>query len=42
MFPDSVEQDKVAANFKKGVLSITMPKSAKARKEEKRIKIKAA
>ena len=40
--PDSVEQDKVAANFKKGVLSITMPKSAKARKEEKRIKIKAA
>ena len=40
--PDSVEQDKVSAKFKKGVLSIAMPKSTKARKEEKRIKIKAA
>jgi HSP20 family protein len=40
--PDSVEQDRVSAKFKKGVLSIAMPKSTKARKEEKRIKIRAA
>jgi HSP20 family protein len=40
--PDSVEQDEVSASFRKGVLTVAMPKSAKVRKEEKRIKIKAA
>lgn len=40
--PETVDREKVAAKFKKGVLTVTMPKSAKARKETKKIKIKAA
>ncbi|TPI11625.1 Hsp20/alpha crystallin family protein [Mesorhizobium sp. B4-1-3] len=34
-----VEQDKVAASFKNGVLTVTLPKSAKAQSKVKRIAI---
>lgn len=37
--PDTVEVDKASANFEKGVLKVTLPKSAEAVKSEKRIPI---
>ncbi len=40
--PDGVDADKIAASFKNGVLSITLPKSAEAKKSEKKITVKAA
>ena len=39
--PDGVDRDKIAANFSKGVLTITMPKSAKAVEQQKKIEVKA-
>jgi HSP20 family protein len=39
--PIEVETDKVEAKFKKGVLNITLPKSAKAVAETKKIAVKA-
>jgi HSP20 family protein len=36
---DDVEQDKVAASFKNGVLTVTLPKSPEARQKIKRIAI---
>ena len=38
--PNSVEQERVEANFKKGVLHISLPKSEKAVKEQHKIPIK--
>jgi len=40
--PDGVENDKIEASFKKGVLTVTLPKSAEAQKAEKKIAVKAA
>ena len=40
--PEGVDADKIEASFKKGVLKITLPKSAEAAKNEKKIAIKAA
>jgi len=40
--PDSVEADKIEATFKKGVLTVTLPKSAAAQKAAKKIDVKAA
>jgi HSP20 family protein len=40
--PEGVDSDKIEANFKKGVLSVTLPKSADAQKAEKKIAVKAA
>lgn len=40
--PGEVEEDKVKASFAKGVLTVTMPKSAKARSKVKKISVKAA
>jgi len=40
--PDDVDADKIEANFKKGVLSVTLPKSAEAEKAAKKITVKAA
>jgi HSP20 family protein len=37
--PESVKEDGIKANFDKGVLTITMPKKAEAKKSEKKIKI---
>lgn len=40
--PDGVDGDKIEASFKKGVLTVTLPKSAEAQKAEKKITVKAA
>jgi HSP20 family protein len=40
--PDGVDADKIDANFKKGVLTATLPKKAEALKAAKKIDIKAA
>ena len=40
--PDGVDADKIDASFKKGVLTLTLPKSAEAQKAEKKITVKAA
>jgi HSP20 family protein len=39
--PDGVDEDKIEANFKNGVLSVTLPKSAEAQKQAKKIDVKA-
>ena len=39
--PDGVDLDKVDASFKKGVLTVTLPKTAGAQKPEKKITVKA-
>jgi HSP20 family protein len=39
--PDGVDRDKIAADFSKGVLTVTMPKSAKAVEQHKKIEVKA-
>jgi HSP20 family protein len=38
--PDSVDADKIEANFKNGVLTVTLPKMPEAVKAEKKIAIK--
>jgi len=40
--PNDVDGDKIEASFKKGVLSVTLPKSAEAEKAARKIAIKAA
>ncbi len=40
--PEGVERDKIAADFSKGVLTVTMPKSAKVRETQRKIEVKAA
>ena len=40
--PDGIDVDKIAANFKNGILTVTLPKTAEAQKGEKKITIKAA
>ena len=40
--PEDVDRDKIAADFSKGVLTITMPKTAKAEGQTRKIEVKAA
>jgi HSP20 family protein len=40
--PEGVDRDKIAADFSKGVLTITMPKTAKAVEQQKKIEVKTA
>jgi HSP20 family protein len=40
--PDGVDRDKIAADFSKGVLTVTMPKTAKAVEQTKKIEVKSA
>jgi len=40
--PDGVDTDKIEANFKKGVLTVTLPKKPEVQKAAKKIDIKAA
>jgi HSP20 family protein len=40
--PDSVDADKIEAAFKKGVLTVTLPKKAEAQTPAKKIEVKAA
>ena len=39
--PETVDAEKIEAHFKKGVLTVTLPKKPEARKPEKKIEIKA-
>jgi HSP20 family protein len=39
--PEGVDAEKIEANFKKGVLTVTLPKTAESLKKEKKIAIKA-
>ena len=40
--PQGVDRDKIAADLSKGVLTVTLPKTAEAQKPTKKIEIKAA
>lgn len=40
--PEGVDTDKIEASFKKGVLTVTLPKKPEAQKPEKKIDVKAA
>ena len=40
--PSSVDRDKVSADFSKGVLTITLPKTAEAQKPQKKIEVRSA
>ena len=40
--PETVNLDKIEATFKKGVLTVTLPKKAEAQKPAKKIEVKAA
>jgi HSP20 family protein len=40
--PEGVDTSKIEATFKKGVLTVTLPKSPEAQKAEKKIEVKAA
>lgn len=39
--PPSVDVDKISANFRNGVLKVTLPKTVEAQKQEKKIAVKA-
>jgi HSP20 family protein len=40
--PDGVDEDKIEAAFKNGVLTVSLPKTPEAQKKEKQIAIKKA
>lgn len=40
--PDGVERDKISAEFSKGVLTLTLPKTPEAQKQQKKIEVKAS
>ena len=40
--PDGVDADKIDAQFKNGVLTVSLPKSAEAKKRERKIKVTAS
>jgi HSP20 family protein len=40
--PEGVDREKIAADFSKGVLTVTLPKTAKAVEQQKKIEVKTA
>jgi HSP20 family molecular chaperone IbpA len=40
--PEGIDIDKISANFKKGVLTVTLPKTVEAQKPDKKIAVKSA
>jgi HSP20 family protein len=39
--PEGIDEDKIEASFKQGVLKVTLPKSPKSKESEKKISVKA-
>lgn len=39
--PDGIDRNKIAADFSKGVLSVTLPKTAETQRQQKKVEIKA-
>lgn len=42
MLPEGIDHDKISAEFSKGVLTLTLPKTPSAQKQQKKIEVKAA
>ena len=42
VLPDGIDLDKIAAEFSKGVLTLTLPKTSAAQKQQKKIEVKAS
>lgn len=42
VLPEGIDREKIAATFAKGVLTVSMPKTVEAQKEQKKIQVKAA
>jgi len=40
--PDGIDRDKIAGEFSKGVLTLTLPKTPDAQKQQKKIEVKAS
>lgn len=40
--PEGVKEDEIAASFKKGVLTVTLPKAARAQKAARRVSVKSS
>ena len=40
--PKGIEEDKIKASYKKGVLKVVLPQNAKVREKQKKIEVKAA
>jgi len=40
--PDGVKEDEIAADFKKGILTVTLPKAVKAKKAARRVSVKTS
>jgi HSP20 family protein len=40
--PEGIDRDKITADFAKGVLTLTLPKTAEAQKQQKKIEVKAS
>lgn len=40
--PSGIDRDKIAADFAKGVLTVTLPKSAEAQQQQKKIEVRKA
>ena len=38
---EGIDSNKITASFKKGVLAVTLPKNAEARRDERKITVKA-
>lgn len=39
--PDGVDANKITADFKKGVLTVTLPKTAEAKSQQRKIPVKS-
>ena len=42
VLPDGIDREKIAADLSKGVLTITLPKTPEAQKQQKKIEVKTA